>query len=112
VAFNIDDLDAEDPFEIDDGNRPHLYSHLPRPGGRYVAVGVEDIYDVYLFGNAIFYPVSGPADWKMVGEVPGVILAVPLAPPNAPDPTKCRPIGLFEASVGEQRDYLYGGNQL
>jgi len=37
--FEIDLLDPDDPFEIDDQNRPHLYKHLPAVSGRYVAVG-------------------------------------------------------------------------
>jgi len=27
--LDVDLLDPEDPFEIDDGNRVHLYKHLP-----------------------------------------------------------------------------------
>jgi hypothetical protein len=37
VRFDWRLLDAEDPFEIDDGNRPHLHKHLPDDGrGRIV----------------------------------------------------------------------------
>jgi hypothetical protein len=49
--FDIDLLDPDNPFEIDDGNRPHLYKHLPVADGRHVSVGVEDILDVYLYGD-------------------------------------------------------------
>jgi hypothetical protein len=107
--FDIDRLDPEDPFEIDEGNRPHLYKHLPTRGGRHVAVGVEDLYDLYLFGNPIFYPADrkkGDAHWLMVGEVPGMILVVPLAPPNSSHASKCRPIGIDAATEPERRQYL------
>ena len=103
--FEIDLLDPDDPFEIDDGNRPHLFKHLPAVSGRYVAVGIEEILDVYLFGDPMYLPghEEGQADWVMIGETPGVVLKVPLAPPNQPDPRKCRPIGLDGASDEERR---------
>jgi len=110
MRFDPDRLDPDDPFEIDDGNRPHLYKHLPRPAGRFVVVGIEDILDLYHYGNALFFPTDiGPAEWKMMGEVPGLILVVPLAPPNSGDATKCRPIGLYEASWREKQEYRMGG---
>jgi hypothetical protein len=103
--FEIDLLDPNYPFEIDDGNRPHLYKHLPVAGDRYVSVGVEDILDVYLYGDPMYEPGAedGVADWVMIGEAPGIVLAVPLAPPRKPDPSKCRPIGLDGATGEEQR---------
>ena len=96
--FDIDLLDDEDPFEVDDDNRPHLYKHLPNQGERPVAVGAEDLYDMYLIGNPLFYPPppdhEGDAHWLMYAEVPGMILVAPLAPSRSGDPSKCRPIGL------------------
>jgi len=43
IRFDPDLLDADDPFEIDEGNRAHLYKHLPIGHEKRVAVGVEDI---------------------------------------------------------------------
>ena len=34
----------------------------------------------------------------MVAEIAGVVLVVPLAPPDSDDPTKCRPIGCYVAA--------------
>jgi hypothetical protein len=103
--FDLDLLNPDDPFEIDGANRPHLYKHLPMADGRYVVVGVEDILDVYHFGDPMYEPAEegGAADWLMIGEVPEIVLVVPLAPPRKPDPTKCRPIGLDGASEDERR---------
>lgn len=98
--FEIDLLDSEQPFEVDHRNRPHLYKHLPVSGGHYVAVGEEDLYDLYLFGDPIYDPAieTGPADWLMIGYVPEIILVVPLAAPEYSDRTKCRPIGIYKAN--------------
>jgi hypothetical protein len=103
--FEIDLLDPDDPFEINGGNRPHLFKHLPAVSGRYVAVGIEEILDVYLFGDPMYEPghEEGKADWIMIGESPGVVLKIPLAPPNEPDPSRCRPIGLDGATDEETR---------
>lgn len=103
--FDIDLLDPDDPFEIDDQNRPHLYKHLPAVSGRYVAVDVDAILDVYLYGDPMYVPghERGKADWVMIGETPGVVLKVPLAPPHQADPRKCRPIGLDAASDVERQ---------
>lgn len=48
VRLELDLLDAENPFEIDDGNRVHLIKHLPSDDdGRPVAVGPQDVLDAY-----------------------------------------------------------------
>lgn len=60
--FDIERLDDEDPFEIDD-QAAHLFKH-PH-------LGIDE----------------------------GCVLVVPLAPPNSADPTKCRPIGCYEAAA-------------
>jgi hypothetical protein len=86
--FDLDLLDDEDPFEIDD-QAAHLFKH-PR-------LGVEDIYDVWQ-SDPLFYPAKPPAHWLMVAEVAGVVLVVPLAPPESDDRTKCRPIGCYVAA--------------
>ena len=102
--FDPNQLDPDDPFEIDAGNRPHLYKHLPTGArGRYVAIGEEDLYDLWMAGP-IFDPAKddGPADWIMIGEVPGLVLVVPVAPANSGDPCKCRPIGIYRAGARER----------
>ncbi len=106
--FDIDLLDPEDPFEIDDANRPHLYKHLPTAGAKQISVGVEDLYDMYLSGNPLYYPASeeGEADWLLFAEVPGIMLIAPLAPPRASSPSICRPIGLYGATQAERERYL------
>jgi hypothetical protein len=111
VRFDWRLLDTEDPFEIDDGNRPHLFKHLPTDGrGRPVAVGPDDILDIYLYGDPSFYEASedGPADWLMVGMVPGLTICVPLAPPNHGDARRCRPIGIYKTSEADRIRYLRG----
>jgi hypothetical protein len=107
--FDIDELDPEDPFEIDDGNRPHLYKHMANDRGRDIAIGPEDLVDAYTYGNPVFYeadPTKGDAEWIMIGEVPGVMLVVPLAPPVHSDSSRCRPIGIYQASEDERRRYM------
>jgi hypothetical protein len=111
VRFNLDALDPEDPFEIDAGNQPHLYKHLPTDDtGRSVSVGVSDLLDIYLFGDASYYYANetGPADWMMFGQVPGLVLSVPLAPPNSGDTSKCRPIGIYKPAREDRLRYLRG----
>ncbi len=111
VRFDLRLLDADDPFEIDDGNRPHLFKHLPMDRrGRLVAVGPEDILDVYLDGDPSFFEANeaGPADWLMIGIVPGLTICVPLAPPNSGDARRCRPIGVYRTSEADRIRYLRG----
>jgi hypothetical protein len=83
--FDLDQLNEEDPFEIDT-QASHLFKHA--------GLGVEDIYDVWQ-SNPVFYPAKPPAHWLMVAEVHGVVLMVPLAPSDSNDPTRCRPIGCY-----------------
>ena len=109
VRLDLDLLDPEDPFEVDDGNRVHLMKHLPSDdNGRPVAVGPQDILDLYLYGDPDYYPADegGQADWLMVGMVPGTVLCVPLAPPNSGDARFCRPIGIYTPSVQDRKRYL------
>ncbi len=111
VRFDLRLLDDEDPFEIDDGNRPHLFKHLPMDSrGRVVAVGPEDVLDVYLDGDPSFFEAKegGSADWLMVGMVPGLTICVPLAPPNSGDVRRCRPIGIYKTSEADRIRYLRG----
>lgn len=98
--FDYDLLDDEDPFELDWGNRPHLYKHGTLSEG--------DLYDVW-DNEPLFFPApaEGAADWLMVAEVPGGdILMIPLAKPNSGDPRKARPIGLYEAGPSLKERYL------
>jgi len=104
-------LDPENPFEIDDGNRIHLFKHLLEDDkGRRVAVGPADILDAYIYGDPVFYPAneSGSADWLMVGIVPGLVICVPIARPNSGDVRFCRPIGIYKPSVEDRNRYLRG----
>ena len=86
--FDIDLLDDDDPFEIDD-QAAHLFKHA--------TLGAADLYEVWQ-GDPLFYPAIPPADWLMVAEVAGRVLVVPLAPSASGDPTQCRPIGCYLAS--------------
>jgi hypothetical protein len=90
--LDLDSLDEEDPFEVDDINRPHLYKHEH--------YGYDDMLDVFA-SDPLFFPAQPglEADWLMVGEPPGEPpLVVPLAPPKSRDPRKARPIGIYRAS--------------
>jgi hypothetical protein len=81
--LDLDLLDEDDPFEIDE-QRAHLFKHA--------GLGIDDIYDVWR-SDPLFYPSKSPAHWLMVSEVAGRVLVVPLAPTSSGDITKCRPIG-------------------
>lgn len=86
--LDLDLLDDDDPFEIDD-QAAHLFKHAP--------LGIDDVYDVW-DSVPVFYPATPPAHWLMVAEVAGRVLVVPLAPPDSSDPRRCRPIGCYVAS--------------
>lgn len=86
--LDVDVLDEDDPFEIDD-QAAHLFKHA--------ALGIEDIYEVWE-SNPLFYPAKGPADWLMVGEVGGRVIVVPLAKARGGNQDRCRPIGCYQAS--------------
>jgi hypothetical protein len=88
VAFDIDELDDEEPFEID-AQAAHLFKHAP--------LGISDVYDVWS-SDPLFYPAKPPAHWLMVAEIEGDVLVVPLAPSDSGDPTRCRPIGCYVAA--------------
>ena len=88
--FDIDLLDDDDPFEIDE-QAAHLFKH-PR-------LGIDDVLDVWR-SDPLFYPARPPAHWLMVGEVAGRVLVVPLAPPDSGNVSKCRPIGCYDAAAG------------
>jgi hypothetical protein len=107
--LDLSHLDPDDPFEIDSDNRPHLYKHLPNWEGRWISIGEEDLLDVYLFGQPAFYPADmskGEAHWLLTGEIPGLVIVVPLAQPRSGDPRKCRPIGIYAATESERKRYL------
>lgn len=87
ALFDLDLLDDDDPFEIDD-QAAHLFKHA--------ALGTDDIYDVW-DAEPVFYPAIPPAHWLMVAEVAGRVLVVPLAPPNSGSAARCRPIGCYLA---------------
>jgi hypothetical protein len=93
--FDIEALDEVDPFEVDD-QLIHLYKHE--------GMDLCDVYEVWM-DEPLFYPgrEDGPADWLMVGQVPGDILLVPLMPGSRP--TKARPIGIYQAGGKLDRQY-------
>jgi len=88
VLFDLDELDEDDPFEID-AQAAHLFKHAP--------LGIHDVYEAWR-SEPLFYPAIPPAHWLMVAEIAGDVLVVPLAAPDSGDPTKCRPIGCYRAA--------------
>jgi hypothetical protein len=86
--LDLDLLDEDNPFEIDE-QAAHLFKHA--------SLGIDDIYDVWR-SDPLFYPAKPPAHWLMVSELAGRVLVVPLAPTDSGDPTKCRPIGCYDAA--------------
>jgi hypothetical protein len=98
TRFDVEALNPDDPFEIDMGNRPHLFKH---------GLSEEDLLDVW-WGDPVYFPssMSSSADWLLVGPVPGnVHLCSPLAPANSGRIDQCRPIGLYRASMALTMDY-------
>ena len=93
--LDLDLLDDQNPFEID-AQAAHLFKH-PH-------LGLDDVYDVWV-NDPLFYPAKPPAHYLMVAEVAGTVLIVPIAPSRSGDPTKCRPIGCYEASSGLAATY-------
>jgi hypothetical protein len=79
--FDLDSLDEEDPFEIDD-QVAHLFKH-PH-------LGIDDIDDVWA-SDPLFYPARPPAHWLMCAEVGGRVLMVPLAPARSRGPAAVPP---------------------
>lgn len=59
--LDVDLLDEDDPFEIDD-QAAHLFKHE--------GLGIEDVYEVWE-SDPLFYPAIPPADWLLVAEVGG-----------------------------------------
>ena len=93
--LDLDLLDDQNPFEID-AQAAHLFKH-PH-------LGLDDVYDVWV-NDPLFYPAKPPAHYLMVAEVAGTVLIVPIAPTRSGDPSKCRPIGCYEASSGLAATY-------
>jgi hypothetical protein len=87
--LDIDALDEEEPFEVDE-QAFHLFKH--------VGLGLDDVYEVWR-SDPLFYPAKPPAHWLMVGEVAGCVLVVSLAPPGSGDPSRCRPIGCYQLVI-------------
>jgi hypothetical protein len=94
ARLDLDQL-ADEPFEIDT-QAAHLFKH-PH-------LGLADVYDAWA-SDPLFYPAKPPAHWLMVADVNGHVLVVPIAPSRDGDPTRCRPIGCYEASVELARTY-------
>lgn len=99
IAFEPDDIDPDDPFEIDERNVPHLAKHAP--------FTAEDTLDAWGDNPRLFAPkADGPADWLMLAELAGHgVVIIPLAPARSGDPRRCRPIGIYRAGPLEIRRY-------
>ena len=89
------DLLGEEPFEID-AQAAHLFKH-PR-------LGMHDVLDVWA-SDPLFYPAKPPAHWLVVAEVGGTVLVVPIASSRSGNPSRCRPIGCYEAAPGLASQY-------
>ena len=99
--LDINLVNWDDPFEIDQVNRPHLYAHEP--------YGEEDLYDILVSLPRVIEADTdlGDADWFLVGVPPGCEpLTSPLTPPRSGDVRKVRPIGLYGASGSVLTTYL------
>jgi len=70
ALFDLDELDDEDPFEID-AQAAHLFKHAP--------LGIPDVLEAWR-SEPLFYPAKPPAHWLMVAEIAGDVLVVPLGP--------------------------------
>ena len=95
TRFDVEALDEVDPFEVDD-QLIHLYKHE--------GMDLCDVYEVWT-DSPLFYPGKddGPADWLMVGQVPGDTLLVPLMPGSRP--SRARPIGVYPVKGQLDRQY-------
>ena len=92
---DLDLLDPDEPFEIDT-QAPHLYKHGYEP---------SDALDAWS-DSPLFYEAKPPADWLMVGRIPGDVIVVPLMRPKSGDPSEARPIGIYPASEATRVAYL------
>lgn len=96
--FDPEDLDPIDPFELD-GPRIHWFKHE----------GMDpDLIPEIWTDNPKFIPArdDGPADWLMVGEAAGDLVAIPLAASEL-GPSKARPIGIYLVPRGSKVDTQY-----
>ena len=103
ARFDPELLDEHDPFEIDDGNRPHLAKHSPH--------SAEDLGDAWRDPDRLFVAATaeGPADWLLVARLPGgPVVQIPLAPPHGGGWRTTRPIGIYGASPALVRLYEEG----
>jgi hypothetical protein len=91
--FDPELLDDDDPFEIDDDNRPHLAKHYP--------YSPDDLLHAWADPNRLFVAATaeGPADWLLVARVGTRLVQVPLAVPRDQGWRRCRPIGIYLASA-------------
>lgn len=98
--FDPDLLDAEEPFEIDDGNRPHLFKRSD--------LTAQDLHELWVEDAPRLFPADAefPADWDLVGEITGKgVVVVPLGKPRKADIRKARPITIFAANLETRKRY-------
>lgn len=87
-------------FEIDDGNRAHLFRHLH--------YGEQDLDDILEYESVLLEAdlTKGDADWLLVGQPPDEPpLVVPLAPSNYGNIRQARPIGIYQADGDDLKRY-------
>lgn len=93
--FDLDLLDEDDPFEIDD-QLAHLFKHN--------GVDPADLYELWESAPA-FYPAKPPAHWMMLGIIDGKPVLAPLAPARDGRTDKCRPIGMYQGTRHDEEFY-------
>lgn len=93
--LDLDLLDEHDPFEID-AQAAHLFK-LP-------LLGLDDVYDVWLI-DPLFYPAKPPAHYLMVPRWQARSGSCRSPPSRSGDPSRCRPIGCYEATSGLAATY-------
>ncbi|HWL41296.1 MAG TPA: hypothetical protein VNQ73_00030 [Ilumatobacter sp.] len=87
--LDLDRLNQDDPFEVDQVNAAHLAKHDH--------FATDDLYDAFA-DNPIFVGAPHePALWLMIAEIPGDIVIIPLM--RARNPTQVRPIGIYRANT-------------
>jgi len=87
--FDTSLLDPVDPFELDDGNVPHLAKHE--------GCDSELLYSMWASDCRFLPAAHGPADWFLVADLGGEVYFAPVMPSSYSGHRKCRPIGLRRA---------------
>jgi len=94
-TFDPDLLDDDDPFEIDEGNLPHLVGH---------GFGLTDLWELWEGTPYWSEDEQHPGRLKLHGPIPGDYLVVPCAASSSGDVHRCRPITIFSVGPPEEGD--------